>query len=206
MAAGAKYLETRDVPLAGLTRFQGNPKRGDVEQIRGSIRRLNQYRSLVVRKMPDGELVILAGNHTYQALTLERYEAARCEIIECDDDTARRINLADNRLAEIGAYDDDALVTLLSYLDEDYTGTGYTAGDVDRLLNPPSFDEEGDLETSPSGVGDPVVSYQIVFDDETQQSRWYAFVRWLKRAYPDAETLGERLTEYLEGQRFEAGE
>jgi hypothetical protein len=195
-----KWKETRHVALFDLTMFPGNAKRGDVDQIRGSLRRNGQYRSLVVRDTGEG-LVILAGNHTYQALRLERQDLARCEIIECDDDTARRINLVDNRSAELGEYDNDALVQLLSYLDDDYTGTGYTQNDVDLLLNPPSFDPEGDLETeTPSGVGEPVVAYNLVFDNETQQARWYEFVRWLKREYPNAETLGERLTEYLDAQ------
>ena len=34
-------------------------------------------------------------------------------------------------------YDDDALVELLSYLDEDYDGTGWTAEDVEALITPP---------------------------------------------------------------------
>ncbi|MFD1145954.1 ParB/RepB/Spo0J family partition protein [Saccharothrix hoggarensis] len=198
MTTGVRYLETRDVPLHDLVMYPGNAKRGDVDQIRASLKRNGQYRSLVVRLMPDGSMVILAGNHTYQALRLERYDTGRCEIIECGDDTARRINLADNRLAELGGYDDDALVQLLSYLDDDYTGTGYTQADVDRLLDPPSFDGGEDEEESPSGIGEPVVAYNLVFDDETQQARWYSFVRWLKREYPDCETLGERLMRHLD--------
>ena len=53
-----------------------------------------------------------------------------------------RINLADNRLAELGGYDDDALVELLSYLDEDYEGTGWTAEDVRKLIDVPDFEPE----------------------------------------------------------------
>jgi hypothetical protein len=48
---------------------------------------------------------------------------ARVEVIACDDDTARRINLIDNRAAEKGDWDLDGLVELLSYL-PDLDGTG----------------------------------------------------------------------------------
>lgn len=129
------YLETRDVPITELTRFPGNAKRGDVGAIRESIRRNGQYRALVVRRCADG-LVILAGNHTHDAIKAEGHKTVRCEIVECDDDTARRVNLADNRLAEIGEMDTDALAELLSYLDGDYEGTGYDEAFVDALLNP----------------------------------------------------------------------
>lgn len=138
----ATYVATRDVPLDELTPYPGNAKRGDVESIRASLQRNGQYRSLVVREVENGPLIVLAGNHTMQALAAEGHSTARCEIVTCDDDTARRINLADNRTAELGIYDNDALVELLSYLDGDYDGTGYTAEDVDALL--------GDVEELPA--------------------------------------------------------
>jgi DNA modification methylase len=137
----AVYVETREVPLDELSHFEGNAKRGDVEAIRASIRRNGQYRSLVVRRIDGGPLIVLAGNHTMRALGAEGYETARCEIVTCDDDEARRINLADNKLAELGAYDNDALAELLSYMDGDYEGTGYTDEDVMRLITPPDIDD-----------------------------------------------------------------
>lgn len=139
------WIETRDVPIRDLTRFPGNARRGDVEAIRASVRRHGQYRALVVRDTGD-QLVILAGNHTRDAIAAEGHESARCEILRCTDDEARRINLADNRLAEMGSYDDE-LVELLSYLDGDYDGTGWTQEDVDGLVHMP--------EELPPALGDP---------------------------------------------------
>lgn len=133
----ATYVRTADIPLDELTPFPGNAKRGNVDQIRASLRRNGQYRSLVVREIPNGPLVVLAGNHTMQALQAEGQPTARCEVVVCDDATARRINLADNRTAELGEYDNDALADLLSYLDGDYEGTGYTTEDVDALITVP---------------------------------------------------------------------
>jgi hypothetical protein len=37
-----------------------------------------------------------------------------------------------------------------------------------------------------------VIQFNIVFDDETQQQAWFAFVKRLKLQYPDDETLGAR--------------
>jgi len=148
----ATYVRTADIPLDELTPFPGNAKRGNVDQIRASLRRNGQYRSLVVREIPNGPLVVLAGNHTMQALQAEGQPTARCEVVVCDDATARRINLADNRTAELGEYDNDALADLLSYLDGDYEGTGYTADDVDALLDYP---EEPEARTDPDDVPEP---------------------------------------------------
>ncbi|MEU8040911.1 site-specific DNA-methyltransferase [Streptosporangium sp. NPDC049078] len=153
------YHRTADIPLDALTPFPGNAKRGDVNAILASLRRNTQYRSLVVREIENGPLIVLAGNHTMQAFTAHgpgdcgqtakigdveqpcgvcRNQAAweltaRCEIVRCDDDTARRINLADNRTPELGAYDNAALADLLDALGGDLDGTGYTRVDLDEL-------------------------------------------------------------------------
>lgn len=131
----ATYLRTADIPLDELTPFPGNAKRGDVDTIRASLRRNGQYRSLVVREIEHGPLVVLAGNHTLQALAAEGHPTARCEVIACNDATARRINLADNRTSELGVYDSDALAELLAALDGDLDGTGYSADDLADLLD-----------------------------------------------------------------------
>jgi hypothetical protein len=106
------------------------------------LRRHGQYRSLVVRDTGSA-LVVLAGNHTRDALDAEGHGTARCEVIQCSDDEARRINLADNRLAELGGYDDADLAALLEGLDGDFDGTGWTLEDLDAL-GVPDFEPEDD--------------------------------------------------------------
>ncbi|MFG2404252.1 hypothetical protein ACGFR8_07910 [Streptomyces brevispora] len=181
----ATYEGTVTVPLADLQPFPGNAKRGDVGTLLASLRRHGQYRSLVVQHVhppapeistdsathvdaPRRRLVVLAGNHTAQALNLHgagdcgqpvqddtgtrpcgvcgnnpAWElTARCELVICDEDTARRINLVDNRSSDLGSYDADALAELLSFLDNDYAGSGYQEADVTRLLAPPPSMEE----------------------------------------------------------------
>lgn len=157
----AQWHRIEQVPLTKLSPYPGNARRGKPGLILNSLRRHAQYRSLVARTTPDGQLTILAGNHTMQALQLhgagpcshhttdhpcgicggETWEpSARCEIITCDDDTARRINLVDNRSSDLGDYDHEALTELLSYLDDDYDGTGYTEEDVAALIATPTED------------------------------------------------------------------
>ncbi|ONK13260.1 hypothetical protein [Streptomyces sp. MP131-18] len=158
--AQARYQRTVDLPLDHLTPFPGNAKRGHVPTILESLCRNGQYRSLVIREVGPA-LIVLAGNHTLQALaahgpgdcgltvTVAGEErpcgichnqpwdpVARCEIVSCDDDTAARINLVDNRAPELGTYDTDALAELIAGLDDDLGGTGYTETDLEDLLKP----------------------------------------------------------------------
>jgi hypothetical protein len=128
------FIELRDVPVSELTPFPGNAKRGNVAMIKDSIQEHDQYRALVVRHTPDDRFVVLAGNHTLEAIKQLRRTTARCEIIACDDQTARKINLVDNRAADAGTYDDQALADILNALDGDFAGTGFDAHDLTSIL------------------------------------------------------------------------
>jgi len=179
MSDQATYVRTAVVPLDELTPFPGNAKRGQVDTILSSLRRNGQYRSLVVREVPGGPLVVLAGNHTMQALaahgagdcgrtvpTLDGpvpcgvcgndpqwIASARCEIVHCDDQAARRVNLVDNRTAELGTYDFEALAELLGDLN-DLDGTGYSERDVEditALLTSP----DDETSAGPAHHGEP---------------------------------------------------
>jgi hypothetical protein len=99
---------------------------------------------------------IVAGNHTAAGIMLlaqltaeeltERYgeqaavwagcTTARVEIISCGDAEAMKINAADNRLAELGGYDDAALLDQLQAMAGDFAGTGWTDADLQILSQP----------------------------------------------------------------------
>ncbi|MFF4900478.1 hypothetical protein [Streptomyces sp. NPDC001068] len=181
----ATYERTEDVALGDLRPFPGNARRGDPAVILQSLVRTGQFRSLIVRDTGDG-LVVLAGNHTLQALLAhgpgpcglttttddgelpcalcdgqEWTPVARCEIVTCDDPTATRINLVDNRSAELGGWDQEALAELIAGLDGDLDGTGYTDADLDKLVAAieEAYEEEPEepaaKQPTPAGTTEP---------------------------------------------------
>lgn len=166
------HLETADVDLADLKLYPGNPRRGNVNEIRKSLRRLGQYRSLVVRV--DGlERVILAGNHTSKAMALEGWTTARAELVECSDDEAERINLGDNRIGELPdpdsgeRYDRDALAESLERLGGDYEGTGWTEEDLAALYGD---DEDGD-GGGDADEDDIPAAFGVIVECDTEQQQ-----------------------------------
>lgn len=127
------YIETRMIRLDLLTPFPGNARRGNRTKLLESLEANGQYRSLIVREVGD-ERVVLAGNNTLAALEARGDEAARCEVIQCDDATALRINLVDNKSNDEATYDDAARAALLDLLDGELSGTGYEEDEVDAIL------------------------------------------------------------------------
>lgn len=185
------YVETRLVPVSQLRHYPGNANVGNVAQLRGSLQTNGQYRALIVRAVAEGEpFIILAGNHTFQALVAEGATEVRCEIHVCDDQTALRINLADNRYPENSHRDIDLLLEQLDQLDGDYAGTGYSEDDVNAMLTPPP---PGPEDGEDPKLNEPTVGFNLIFDNEVQQDAWYAYLRWLRREYPDMESNGERI-------------
>lgn len=151
---GVRYL-----PVGDLVAFDGNPRSGDVERITESVRRNGQYRPIVVNQgtLTGRPLEVLVGNHTLQACRAAGLESIACTIVDVDDDQAKRIVIGDNRTAQLGTYDEDALHELLGDLPE-LDGTGYdqakakprqtrsldpnllTVGDIKLTLEPDEAD------------------------------------------------------------------
>jgi hypothetical protein len=149
------YRETLYVDPAQLRAYPGNPNRADVDELRGSVRRNGQYRPVIARRLPDGELEILAGHGTTEASGAEAGKV-RVEVHEIDDATARRIVAIDNTRPRGSVLDEEALLALLSQAEADggLDGTGYLDRDVDDLR---ALLEEADTPTdpSPTRTGDP---------------------------------------------------
>jgi len=121
------------VPVGDLVPAVGNPRKGDVAAIAKSLAALGQYRPIVANRGTEtgrpGE--ILAGNHTYLAACRLGWEEIRVSWVDVDDEKARQIMLADNRLGEMGTYDWQNLADAMDGLD--LTPTGWTFEDMEKV-------------------------------------------------------------------------
>jgi hypothetical protein len=118
------------VRLDRLVSFPGNPRRGDVDAIRASLRAHGQYRSVVVN---ERDMVVLAGNHLVEAARREGFSDVVVDFVDVDEDQARRIVAVDNRASDLAGYDAGALIELLSSC-EGLDGTGYDDQALEALI------------------------------------------------------------------------
>lgn len=125
-------LTVEHVRCDTLTPYPGNARRGNVPAVAESLQANGLYKPIVVQRSTRR---VLAGNHTLAAALSLGWDTIAAVLLDVDDATARRINLVDNRSADLGTYDLDALAALLGDC-PDLTGTGYTADDLARLAAP----------------------------------------------------------------------
>lgn len=128
-------LEVRRFGVGELQTYHRNPRRGDVKAIAESLRVRGQYRPIVVNlgTRTGRPLEVLAGNHTLLAARALGWESIEATTVDVDDDGAAQIVVADNRLADLGEYDEAELARLLADLDS-LEGTGFSDQDVASMM------------------------------------------------------------------------
>jgi DNA modification methylase len=123
-------LERLTVPIGELRTYPRNPRRGDLEAIKESLKKNGQYRPIVVNRRTNE---VLAGNHTLLAARALGWEHIAVTYVDADAEQAKRIVLADNRTSDLAENDPEALASLLAELPE-LEGTAYDQEALEELL------------------------------------------------------------------------
>ncbi len=146
-------MEIINTEIDTLLPFPNNPRRGNVKKLRESLEANGQYKPIVVQASTR---YILAGNHLWQAAKELGWSKVNIVEVDVNNTQAKKIVASDNRLGELGSYDEQELLDLLQ--DISLEGTGYDTQDIDDLLAlleeqtiAPAF--EGSVATVMDGVG-----------------------------------------------------
>lgn len=131
MKANIKVGGVQTVSISSLVAYPNNPRRGDVEAIAESLHHHGQYRPVVVQY---GTNFVLAGNHTLKAAKKLGWKKIKVTYVDVDEDTGKKIVLADNRMTDLASYNEPLLKSLLTSLPE-LEGTGFTQSEVETLDN-----------------------------------------------------------------------
>ena len=176
MKANIKTGEIQSLTISSLTSYPTNPRRGDIDAIAASLQAHGQYRPIVVQ---ESTKFVLAGNHTLKAAKKLGWKKIKAVLVDVNEDTAKKIVLADNRLTDIASYNEPLLKSLLEALPE-LEGTGFTQSEVetlDRLIS-------GDNKESISGD-------KLKSDPEVRISAWKftvdkdAYDAWKEQLYEE---------------------
>ena len=135
-----KHLNSADdfemVPIGRLKTHPRNVNESDLGAIIESIKAQGFYGALVAQR---GTNFVCAGNHRLLAARQLGFDTLPVTWIDCDDETALRVMIADNRTTRLGHDNPAALAELLAELAATETGLGaglgYDGDDLDQLIS-----------------------------------------------------------------------
>lgn len=186
-------MEAKTVAIETLKEFQGNPRKGNVDALAASLKTNGQYKPIVVRKETQE---ILAGNHLWKAAKSLGWAEINIVEVEVDDEGAKKIVAADNRLADLGTYDEQALLDLLEDISLD--GTGYQPADIDDLLAILDEQKEPEFGVAAAAAHENVLATTTL--EERAQRYAERTIRLLMCEFPQNQYIWamEKLTELRE--------
>ncbi len=194
-------METQTVSVDKLQEYPGNARKGDIDKIVESLKANGQYKPIVVQKSTN---YVLVGNHTLKAIKKLGWDFVDIIELDVDEVAAKRIILADNRTSDVSSYDFTLLNTMLTSL-PDLEGTGYNQINLSELnstVNAYSIELDAN-DMGSKGLGTPIIHYDIIFDTTEQQETFYKLVKFLKGKYPDMDSVAQRLTTWIESNKYD---
>ncbi len=187
-------MKIKSYSITDLTFDPNNARKhpeANLKALEESLLQFGQQKPVVITSAG----VIVAGNGTVEAAG--RLGWSEIMAVEVPDSWSKEkiaaFALADNRTAELAQWDARELLDQLEQLAEfDMNALGFDAWE--RPADTGSSDGEP-IESR--GLGTPIISFEIVFDDADQQTVWFNFLKTARLLHPEAETNAERITAAL---------
>ena len=144
------------VAIDKLTPWADNPRINDhaVDDVAKSIQRFG-FASPIIARTENNE--VIAGHTRLKAAIKLGLDKVPVRFMDLDPADARMLALADNRVAELADWDDDALATILRELDADgldLDGLGWSDDDLADLLKPSEYEAKEGEELDVDGFSD----------------------------------------------------
>jgi DNA modification methylase len=136
------------VPIDSVKVHPQNPRKGDIEAIAASLGRFSQQKPIVVQRSTG---FILAGNHLWRAAKKLGWDSIAANVVELDDASATGFLLADNRVGDLGGYDEALLAAILAEQQAaaNLAATGYDVDAVAAILAAAGRAAETDPDSAP---------------------------------------------------------
>ncbi len=195
-------MKVRLVDINQIKPYPGNPRiaKSAVSKVRASLQEFGWQQPIVV----DSEMVIIVGHTRHQAA--QELKMDKVPVLVADQLTAmqaKAYRIADNRIGSEAQFDPELLRIEIEELQAnavDLASLGFNAPELSALLAAPEDGTPKDDEK----VAEPVISYNLIFDNEGEQAVWHDFLRYLKKQMPQVSTISARLTQFLQEGEYGA--
>jgi hypothetical protein len=185
------------MPLEALTPYHRNARTHSEVQVAQIAKSIQEYGWTNPILIDETGNIIAGHGRLMAAKAMGLKEVPTIAVHGLTEAQRRALIIADNKLALNAGWDEELLkleLHALAELDYNLELTGFNGEELSALMFADP-EEESEKDDGPVNF---TVQFNIVFDDEPQQDRWFQFVRYLKEQYPDTETLGARLATFIE--------
>ena len=171
-------MKTRDqsyalIDIDSVAPHPRNPRKGDVELIGESIQANGFYGAIVVQRS-SGHIVV--GNHRWKAAKANGATQIPALLMDCDDDRALRIMLADNKASDDADNEPGGLRELLAELSSTDTGlSGTLYSDDDAVVR--------SLAAADGSTRLGEMQYQLIVDCRDQDEQAALLERLIGEGY-----------------------
>jgi hypothetical protein len=188
---GHESLKDLLVDIELLDKLPGNPRRGAVGAIKASYERFGQQKPIIGHIGDNDRITIIAGNHQLEAMKELGWTQAAVLARRWEPGEAEAFAVADNRVAELGSTDEDALFEMLqeisqgeeelltglewdpfelALLEESYDRSNFDEGeDLSGGYVPPVIIDQPSTTTSPSTPREDEGEIEYHADEETTE-------------------------------------
>ena len=142
--------ELKNVPLADLVPYARNPRKNDpaVQRVAASLKEYGLVKNSIV---VDEDMVLITGHTTTKAMQALKWATAPevTQVFGLTDAQKKAYRIADNKLGELAAWDDELLALELDdleALDFDLDQTGFDDKELGKILDAGKEASEDDYE------------------------------------------------------------
>lgn len=148
--------------------------------------------------------MLIDGHQRYTVLQLLLQDGYDIPLIPCIQIQAGSIEQAREKIllasSQFGKIDEKNLLDFCKLLEvplQELKDEVELSIDLDKFV---LTDEETEDDYSEPNEKTYHIEYTLVFDTEEQQNQWYAWLRELKKKYPDDETIAQRIIKEIAGK------
>ena len=192
-------MDIQQTPIGDIKPYPTNPRIISdevVTSVAKSIETFGWQQPIVV----DKNGFIIAGHTRYMAA--QKLEQETVPVQRADELTPEQVaayRILDNKLGDMAEWNEELLDVEFMKFDASEWHDEFTFEfnkELDDLGKYDfSVDDEDDEPTG--GLGNPIIQYTIIFDNELQQEKWNALLRHLKAAYPSDDSIASKLTRFV---------
>lgn len=193
--------------IADLIPYANNARTHTKEQIAQIAKSIKEF-GFTNPILINTDNTIIAGHGRFEAVKELGFTEVPCILIShLSQKQIKALVIADNKIALNAGWDFKLLSDEIKNLKEeniDLDILGFGDLELSNILNDNIFeDTENNLSQNEfDQTNNFIIQYNIIFDNAFQQDTWFQLIKNLKVIYPDLQTTGERLTEFIKSKNY----